>query len=243
MKGRHAYYHIVGRHRFLLSVVLLLVAVASLVVGLLPVRNLILSCVLSVPVVLGCTAIVLREARRRLGKSDEAGGVCVTDGSSVCQAGVSPLDSVLSDLSEDGVRADLQDGVVTFGYQGGYFQVSTTDGNMLRIVFPSIYNVPVTRQDFLCRVLNNVNLAYAVCKLVAVSSGGDASIEVHGFADILYDGDRDRRKNMLRGILATFFSQQRNLAVAMAVYEAGELSDGNVPESGCTSAYKDISLN
>lgn len=167
-----------------------------------------------------------------------AEGASLKDG-----AGASPLSTLMSDLAEAGLSPSMEDDVATFRYQGGYFQVSQTGGNTIRVVFPRIYSVAVSRQDFLCRLLNRINTTYAICKLVAVPSEVDMLIEVHGFADIFYRDCFAGRLSMLRDILAVFFDQQRNLSIGMAINEAEELILGESSEDDCTSAYKDISLN
>lgn len=153
------------------------------------------------------------------------------------------IETLMSDLIDADLHPSVEGEVVVFRYQGGYFHASETNDNVIRIVFPRIYSVSVTRQDFLCRLLNRINATYAICKLVAVSSETDPLIEIHGFADLFYRGCFTDRRAMLRDVLAVFFEQQRSLAIGMAINEAEEMAEGNFPEEDCTSAYRDISLN
>lgn len=135
------------------------------------------------------------------------------------------------------------DGLLVFRYQGGYFNASSIDPGMVRILFPRIYSVGVTRQDFLCRVINRINTSYAVCKLIATPCAPSPVVEVHALADIYYSAEMSDRDFRLRGVLSVFFSQQRTLAVSAAVeeIEAPELPS-DAPDE-CESSYKDISLN
>ncbi len=239
------------------TVVLLLVCVASAdgVVMLVAAGLLLLLCV---------AAFMLRKAQRRALACmrveegvdeamrsrflhripDEETPHAATEGASQKgEAGDAPLPTLMSDLTKAGLYPALEDDVVTFRYQGGYFQVSQTGENMIRVVFPRIYSVSVARQDFLCRLLNRINTTYAICKLVAVPSEVDMLVEVHGFADIFYKDCFADRLSLLRDIFAVFFDQQRNLAIGMAINEAEELVLGESSEGDCASAYKDISLN
>lgn len=239
------------------TVVLLLVCVASAdgVVMLVAAGLLLLLCV---------AAFMLRKAQRQASACmrveegvdeamrsrflhripDEETPHAATEGAShKGEAGESPLSVLKSDLTKAGLCPTMEDDVVTFRYQGGYFQASQTGENMIRVVFPRIYSVAVSRQDFLCRLLNRINTTYAICKLVAVPSEVDMLVEVHGFADIFYRDCFADRLSMLRDIFAVFFDQQRNLAIGMAINEAEELFSGVSPEEDSASAYKDISLN
>lgn len=232
---------------------LVCVAAADRVVMLVAAGLLLLLCV---------AAFMLRKARRRAcmcadERVDEAmrsGFLCrIPDAESPHAAAEeasprgaakdSPLSILMSDLTKAGLCPEMEDDVVTFRYQGGYFQVSRTGESMIRVVFPRIYSVAVSRQDLLCRLLNRINTTYAMCKLVAVSSEADMLVEVHGFADIFYRDCFADRLSMLRDVFAIFFDQQRSLSIGMAINEAEELFLRVSPEEDSASAYKYISLN
>lgn len=135
------------------------------------------------------------------------------------------------------------DGLLVFRYQGGYFNASAIDPGMVRILFPRIYSVGVTRQDFLCRVINRINTSYAVCKLIATPCAASPVVEVHALADIYYSAEMSDRDFRLRGVLSVFFSQQRTLAVSAAVEEIETPEPASDAPDECESSYKDISLN
>ncbi|MCM1005798.1 MAG: hypothetical protein NC402_05820 [Prevotella sp.] len=151
-------------------------------------------------------------------------------------------------LFEDDIRAidpevRKQDDVLTFRYQGGYFQAQTIGDHLIRISFPKIYCTGVLYQDMVCRSINRINTQFAVCKLVATPNTEEMVIEAHAFADISYCGDVESRIKYLTDIFAVFFEMQRSLLVSMSVSETLDM-DSESPEIGeVTSSYKDISLN
>lgn len=136
------------------------------------------------------------------------------------------------------------DGNIIFRYQGGFFQANKVVGaDIIRITFPRIYNCKAVRQDILCRTINRLNTAFAICKLTAEAGHGTVEIEVHGVADIIYSSATEERTKLLLDILAVFFEMQRSLLISMSINDTlNDMSD-IIEDEGYINSYKNFSLN
>lgn len=136
------------------------------------------------------------------------------------------------------------DNSIIFKYQGGYFRATNLDREIIRVIFPRIFSISATKQDFLCRLLNRINGSYAICRLTAIRGETDGTIEVHGYADFYYTSALTERVEVLEEILSVFFMQQRSLLLSAGIQEAIEMEDEDpdYPDI-CQTSYKDISLN
>lgn len=137
-----------------------------------------------------------------------------------------------------------EDGSIIFKYQGGYFRATHLDKEIIRIIFPRIFSISVTKQDFLCRVLNNINGSYSICRLIAMRSESDGLLEVYGYADFYYTSTLTDRFEVFAEILSVFFLQQKSLLIAAGMQEVEDIENGtfDYPDI-CMTSYKDLSLN
>lgn len=90
-------------------------------------------------------------------------------------------------------------------------------------------------------MLNRVNTATSLVKLIAVPAAEDESVVVHAFADVYYTSRLSGRKQQLRQILGLFFDAQHALALGMAAAQFESVSEEKLKEyQNCCG---DISLN
>lgn len=131
---------------------------------------------------------------------------------------------------------------ILFRYQGGYFQATNLNSEMIRIIYPRLYSTDASRQDFLCRLLNRVNSSYSIARLSALATGNEGEIEVHAYADFYYTSLLRSRTDFLQDVLTIFFELQRALLVATGMDDIMS-DDPTLAHDQLQSSYRDFSLN